>query len=227
MRARWLVVDPVACACVVRAGDPRSRGGRERRRRPAPQPAAGQFVPLPAANVVDTTTDTGWSGQLQPGATNSVTVTGVAGVPASGVLAVMLHITTSGSSKPGVNSNGNVWAWPADAARPQYATVANAPAGSVADNTAIVQVSDAGQISFYDGSGGSAVDVQADIEGYVTSKDSTAVGAAFAPLTPSRIIDTSAGVGGRSTPLTSDAPWTVDVLGARRHPRPPVYRRSR
>lgn len=179
----------------------------------APQPQAGQFVPLPAASVVDTTSDTGWSGQLQPGQTNPVTVTGVSGVPASGVLAVMLHITTSGSSRPGVNSNGNVWAWRADDTRPQYATVANAPAGSVADNTAIVQVSDAGQISFYDGSGGSAVDVRADVEGYVTSKDSTAVGAAFAPLTPSRIVDTSAGVGGRSTPLTSDAPWTVDVLG--------------
>ena len=53
--------------------------------------------------------------------------------------------------------------------RPQYATVANAPAGSVADNTAIVQVGDAGQISFYNGSGGSAVDVRADVEGYVTS----------------------------------------------------------
>ncbi len=179
----------------------------------APEPQAGQFVPLPAASLVDTTSATGWSGQLQPGATNSVTATGIAGVPASGVLAVMLHITTSGSSKPGVNSNGNVWAWPAGSTRPQYATVANAPAGSVADNTAIVQVGDAGQVSFYNGSGGSAVDVRADIEGYVTSNDSTAVGAAFAPVTPSRIVDTSAGVGGRSTPLTSDAPWTVGVLG--------------
>ncbi len=179
----------------------------------APQPAAGQFVPLPAANVVDTTSGTGWSGQLQPGATNSVTVTGVAGVPASDVLAVMLHITTSNSSKPGANANGNVWAWPAGVDRPRYATVANAPAGSVADNTAIVQVGDAGQISFYNGPGGSAVDVQADVQGYVTSSGTTTVGAAFAPLSPSRIIDTSAGTGGRAAPLTSDAPWTFDVLG--------------
>jgi hypothetical protein len=180
---------------------------------PAPA-AAGEFVPLTAASLVDTTSAIGWSGKLQPDATNSVTATGVLSVPATGVLAVMLHITTSHSASSGVNTNGNVWAWPAGAARPQYAVVANPPFGSVADNTAIVQVGSAGQISFHNGASGTAVDVRADVEGYVTSSSTPATGAAFAPLTPRRIIDTSAGTGGRSTPLTSAGAWTFHALGA-------------
>src|SRR3954469_4627287 len=57
--------------------------------------AAGEFVPLTAASLVKTTSAIGWSGKVQPGATKSVAVTGVSGVPGTGVLAVMLHITTS------------------------------------------------------------------------------------------------------------------------------------
>jgi hypothetical protein len=125
----------------------------------------------------------------------------------------MLHITTSHSASAGVNANGNVWAWPAGATRPQYAVVANPPSGSVADNTAIVTVGTAGQIAFYNGAGGTAVDVRADIEGYVTSADTSATGAAFAPLPPGRIINTADGTGGRSRPLTSKAAWTFHTLG--------------
>lgn len=175
--------------------------------------AAGEFVPVAATRVVDTTTGLGWSGQLQPGGTQAVAMTGVSGVPATGVLAVMVHLTTSNSVKAGINANGNVWAWATGSARPQYAAVANAPSGAVADNTVIVRVGTGGEISFYNGSGGSPVDLSADIQGYVTSATATASGATFAPLAPSRIIDTTNGTGGRTDPLTSDAPWTVPVLG--------------
>jgi hypothetical protein len=175
--------------------------------------AAGEFVPVAATGIVDTTTGLGWLGQMQPGATDSVAVTGVAGVPTNGVLAVMVHVTTSNSDKTAVNANGNVWAWATGAPRPQYAVVANAPTGSVADNTAIVRVGNGGRISFYNGTAGSPVDLAADIEGYVTSAATSAPGATFAALTPHRIIDTAAGTGGRTDPLSSDAPWTVQVLG--------------
>ena len=175
--------------------------------------AAGEFVPLAPASLVDSASGTGWSGKLRPGATDSVTATGAAGIPATGVLAVMLHITTSNGTGEHANTNGNVWAWPAGAARPSYAVVANAPAGSIADNTAIVQVGTSGQISFYHGPSGTAVDVRADVEGYVTSATAAAAGATFAPVMPSRIIDTADGTGGRSTPITASAPWTFHTLG--------------
>jgi hypothetical protein len=175
--------------------------------------AAGEFVPVAATNVVDTTVGLGWPGQLQPDATNTISVTGVAGVPTTGVTAVMLQISTSNSTKTSVNLNGNVWVWPTGTTRPQYAVVANAPLNSVADNTAIVQVGSGGKISFYNGANGSPVDISADIEGYVTSAATKVSGATFAPLTPNRIIDTTDGTGGRATPLTSDAPWTFDVSG--------------
>ncbi len=175
--------------------------------------AAGEFVPVAATNVVDTTVGLGWSGQLQPNATNSISVTGVAGVPTTGVTAVMLQISTSNSTKTSVNLNGNVWVWPTGTTRPQYAVVANAPLNSVADNTAIVQVGSGGKISFYNGANGSPVDVSADIEGYVTSAATKVVRRDFRPAGPNRIIDTTDGTGGRATPLTSDAPWTFDVSG--------------
>ena len=179
---------------------------------PAP-PAAGEFVPLNAPGLVDSTTGTGWSGKLAPGATQSVTATGVLGVPATGVLAVMLHVTTADSASSGVNANGNVWAWPAGDTRPHYAIVAKPPAGSSADNTAIVQVGTEGRISFYNGTNGTAVDVSVDVEGYVTSGSTPAAGATFAPLVPARIVDTSNGTGGRSTPLTPSDTWTFHALG--------------
>jgi len=174
----------------------------------------GEFVPVTAVRLVDSSLGVGWSGKLQPDATRSVTATGLAGFPTAGVLAVMLHIITAHSASTGVNANGNVWAWPAGSARPQYANLANPPLGSTADNTAIVRIGTAGQISFYNGAGGTAVDVQVDVEGYVTSDSTSADGAAFAPLQPRRIVDTADGTGGRSTPLTSTSAWTFHALGA-------------
>lgn len=174
---------------------------------------AGKFVPVSETSLVRTRSGVGWSGKLQPNETKSVKATGVSAVPAEGVRAVMLHISTSNSASPDFDTNGNVWAWPAGTARPRHAIVANAPAGSVADNTAIVRVGKAGEISFRNGPNGTAVDITADVEGYVGSNSAPAAGAAFAPLTPRRIIDTSDGTGGRSRPLRSKAAWTARVLG--------------
>ena len=179
-----------------------------------PTPAAsGEFVPVTPARLVNSAAGKGWSGKLAPNRTRTVTVSGVAGVPASNVLAVMMHVTTSGGKDVRPNGNGNVWAWPAGAQRPRYATVANAPSGASADNTAIVSLGDAGRISFYHGGSGTPVNVIVDVEGYVTRSSTIDAGATFAPLTPSRIVDTRSGAGGRKVPLTSKARLTVRPLG--------------
>ncbi len=127
------------------------------------------------------------------------------------VLGVMLHVTTSSTRR--TSSPGNVWAWAAGAARPAYAVVANAPSGSVADNTAFVRVGRGGQISFHNGTYSAPVNVTVDVEGYVSDRDATTAGATFAPLAPDRVIDTSAGIGGRSAPLTAESPWTFHAAG--------------
>lgn len=179
----------------------------------SPTPASGgEFVPMAATRLVNSAAGKGWTGKLQPNTTKTVTASGVAGVPATNVLAVMLHITTSGVAA-GTSHYGNLWSWPAGALRPTYATVANAPAGASADNTAIVHLGRAGQISFYNGAQSTAVNVIVDVEGYVTATGTTRAGATFAPLAPSRIIDTTTGIGGQTGKLTVGEQWDFHPLG--------------
>ena len=142
-------------------------------------PAAGQFVPVPAANLVTSLQGVGWSGKIQPGTTKNVTATGVGGVPSTGVSAVLLQVSTWGSTSTSVD-NGTLTVYPTGSQIPTFATLANAPSGTTADNSVIVQVGTNGQISFYDGPSAQAVQVNADIEGYVTSSGASTPGATFA-----------------------------------------------
>ena len=113
--------------------------------------AAGEFVPLSSTALVDTTGGVGLTGPLQAGATRPVTVTGAAGVPSTGVLAVMLHISTSDSASPGINSNGNVWAWPAEARGPLRGRREPARRSRWPTTPRSSRWVSAGQISFYNG----------------------------------------------------------------------------
>src|SRR3954447_10471128 len=64
--------------------------------------AGGEFFPVTPQRVFDTRDGTG--GRLGPvplGQGSDVTVTGVAGVPASGVLAVALNVTVDQPNQPG------------------------------------------------------------------------------------------------------------------------------
>src|SRR5438094_3069061 len=46
-------------------------------------PGAGQFVPVAPTNIVRSATGVGWSGQIQPGQTQSVPAIGVGTVPST------------------------------------------------------------------------------------------------------------------------------------------------
>jgi hypothetical protein len=175
--------------------------------------AAGEFVPIRPARLLNSATGKGWSGKLAPGATKTLTARGVAGVPSTDVLAVMLHITTSGATSTRINRNGNLWAWPAGRTRPKFATVANARKGATADNTAIISLGSGGRISFYNGAHGTAVNVIADVEGYVTQNSTIVAGATFAPLPPKRVMDTRTGTGSRAAPLSAGKQRTFQPLG--------------
>jgi hypothetical protein len=85
--------------------------------------AAGEYVPLSASLAFDTSSGTfgdaadgaaQHSGPLLPGQTANFDFLGKANVPTSGVLAVVLHITTSGgTSSPASAGDGYVWAYTA------------------------------------------------------------------------------------------------------------------
>ncbi len=87
--------------------------------------------------------------------------------------------------------------------RPVGDTLANSGTGLSADNMAIVPVGNSGQVSFYT-SGAAAVDLQVDVEGYV-SDGSSGPGATYAPLTPARIVN--------GQTISSSSPTSFNVLG--------------
>ncbi|MBV8981098.1 MAG: hypothetical protein JO086_09385, partial [Acidimicrobiia bacterium] len=95
--------------------------------------------------------------KLVAGGTLVLHVTGRNGVPAQGVSAVAVNITTTNAS-----SGGYLTAWPSDQARP--ATSLSFPPSQDTGNAAIVKVAGDGTISIYNAQG--SVDLVVDVEGY-------------------------------------------------------------
>ena len=127
--------------------------------------AAGAFGALTAARVLDTRNGRGIAGTpttLAAGSTIRVKVTGVGGVPASGVAAVVLNVTAVGSSGAG-------WATLYTDGQPKPATSnLNYDRNQTVANLVMVPVSPAGYIQVsVNGSG--ATGLFADVSGYYTS----------------------------------------------------------
>jgi chitodextrinase len=164
---------------------------------------AGQFVPVVPARITDTRASSGQPNHgltLTAGTTLNVQVTGVGGIPASGVTAVVLNTTVTDTT-----SAGFLTVFPTGAGLP-VASNLNWMAGVTVPNRVIVPVGTGGKVSFYNGLG--SADLIVDVNGYFT--DSTGTGASFVPLTPSRIVDTRMGGG---APLGPGATMTVTMAG--------------
>ena len=121
--------------------------------------APGRHFPVPAARLLDTRPSN--VAPIGANASRAVTVTGVGGVPASGVSAVALNIAA-------YNATANTWitAWPNGEARPNSSNLNPRP-GSNVSNLAIVKVGTNGQVQLYNGAG--TIDVVVDVVGYFTT----------------------------------------------------------
>ncbi len=83
-------------------------------------PGSGPFVPLSATRVIDTTAHSivdgidgvTHTGKLQPFETVNFVFPGQGGIPSSGVLAVVLHVTTLNGSNGGQVGDGMLWVYP-------------------------------------------------------------------------------------------------------------------
>ncbi len=87
-----------------------------------------------------------------------MTVTGLGGVPATGVTAVVLNVTAVSPS-----AGTYVTAWPTGETRPPASNL-NVPPGDVRPNLVIVKVGAGGKVSFYNDAG--TTDLIADVAGY-------------------------------------------------------------
>ena len=151
--------------------------------------ADGRLVPLTPDRVFDTR-----PGQPAPGhkgfvgadQTLDVQITGVGGVPNTGVAAVVINLTATEAA-----AEGFVTAWPKGQPRPLASNLNLNGPGDTAPNLAIIPIGDGGMISLYTQSG---THLLGDVTGYIT--DPTAVvddAGLFVPLPPGRVFDTRNG----------------------------------
>ncbi|MGW5366552.1 DNRLRE domain-containing protein [Actinopolymorpha pittospori] len=172
----------------------------------APVSEGGEYRPLQPARIVDTRNGTGgFLGTLGPDTARSFRVTGVGGVPTTGVSAVALTVT---ATEPSANSWLTVW--PTGESRPDVSQISTT-AGFMVANTVIAKVGAGGQVDVFNKTG--AVNVIVDVQGYFTDSTVSTGGGTFVPLDPSRVYDTRSGVGGSTTPLSGGETRDVQVSG--------------
>lgn len=142
---------------------------------------SGTFQVTSPTRILDTRDGIGTPGQstaqLGSGGTLGLQVSGIAGVPSTGVTAVVLDLVATNST-----DGSFLTAYPDGGALPNASNVNFGPSQTVAD-LAIVPVTD-GKVDITNHSG--SVDVIADLYGYYTSGSGTT----FNSVPPSRVLDT-------------------------------------
>ena len=163
-----------------------------------PSHPGGQYHPLSPYRICDTrpTNPSGLSGTdaqctaktLGPGGSLAVQVAGTnptgtssGGVPSSGVTAVALNVTVTGTT-----AASYLTVWPTGSSR-QTTSSLNWPSGDTVSNLVQVDLGSSGQVSVYNAEG--SANVVVDVEGYVSPSDTSTDGL-YHPLTPYRICDT-------------------------------------
>jgi hypothetical protein len=166
-------------------------------------PGGGLFTAVTPGRVLDTRDGTGTGGSTAPvgaGQFIDVKVTGLAGVPATGVSGVALNVTVDVPTNPGF-----LTVWPTGEARP-LASSHNFVPGLTVANLVLAKVSAAGQVSIFNFAG--STHVVADVVGYFSAS-----GGVFVPVSPTRLVDSRFGTG-TPGPLGQSVFTNVAVGGA-------------
>ena len=155
----------------------------------------GEYVPLSPSRIADTRPGSGepYAGDtLRSAQSLDIQVTGMGGIPASGVSAAVLNVTATDTTAAGFLS-----IYPQGQPNPGTSTLNWSPGLTVAARV-LVRVGSSGQITVYNSTG--STDVVVDVDGYFTTGTTSAAGASlFYPLSPTRVLDTRA-VGGTLGP---------------------------
>src|SRR5664280_1405647 len=165
---------------------------------------AGAFVAVSPARILDTRTT---GGKLGAGQSRSVQVTGVGGVPALGVSAVVLNVTVTETT-----SGGYLTVSPTGTTRPVVSNL-NWWAGATIPNAVTVKVGADGKVDLYQSGPGTA-QVIVDVDGTVTDPGG------FSSLTPARILDTRtaggalAAAGSRDLQVTGTGGVPASIVSA-------------
>ena len=121
-------------------------------------PMEQRFTSVSPARAWDSRFGPGPTGRVGAGQTREITVTGVGGVPATGVAAVVLNVTAVFPSAATF-----VTTWPTGETKPMASSL-NVPSGDVRGNLVIAKVGAGGKVSFNNFAGN--VHLVADIAGW-------------------------------------------------------------
>ena len=147
-----------------------------------------KFVPMAPARILDTRSGLGAPrGIVAPGGHVDVQIAGVAGVPPSGIAAVVLNVTAT----EGVNA-GYVSAYPSATRQPSVSSLNLEAPGQTVANLVTVKVGVDGKVTLFTSGGGHLI---ADITGYYTPATSSTDGR-LRTAAPERVLDTRSGLGG-------------------------------
>ena len=160
--------------------------------------SAGRYHPIAPSRIYDSR---GSGGPLGPNTSRDIQVTGLGGVPATGVSAVIMNVTVTNTTAPSY-----LTVFPTGFTRP-LASNLNWTGGTTIANLTEVAVGDAGMDTVYNAYGNT--DVVFDVAGWVAIAGGAATpDGLYNPLVPARILDTrTIGFGG--TPIGPGQ--TIDV----------------
>jgi hypothetical protein len=166
--------------------------------------AAGAFVSLTPARLLDTRSNLGGVGPVAANGVIHLSVLGQGGVPASGVSAVVLNVLAMNPTAPGY-----VTVWPDGTTRPTATNLHFVP-GQIVPNLVVAKLGANGALSIQNQSAGT-IQIVADVAGYYLSGTPSAAGA-FASLSPARLLDTRSNLGGVG-PVAANGVIHLSVLG--------------
>jgi hypothetical protein len=202
----WLqarVVAVVAATCCVAGGMVVGVPGLAVAPAAASSAVGASFVPLGPVRVLDTRTGTGGhSGPVGPGKAISLQVSGVGGVPASGVTAVVLNVTATDPT-----ASSFVTVYPDGRTRPDASNL-NFTRGETIPNLVVTPVGADGKVDFYNSAG--SVNLIADLAGYYTDSGG---GSLLGSLGPVRVMDTRNGTGVAKAPVGPGKAISLQVSG--------------
>jgi hypothetical protein len=149
-------------------------------------PVWGTYQSVTPARVLDTRIGQGApKAPIVSGGTVNLSVLGAAGVPATGVSAVVLNVTITGATKPGY-----LTVYPAGSTRPEVSSI-NFVAGTDRANLVTAPLgtlgTGAGKVAIYNPIG--SVNVIADIVGYYVADGAAAAAGLYQYVTPERLFD--------------------------------------
>ncbi len=146
---------------------------------------AATYVPLSPSRITDTRTGSGYpnaGNTLGVGGSINVQVTGVGGVPTTGVTAVVVNVTVVGPT-----ASSYVTLFPEGTTQPVVSNL-DFTTGETLANLATVPLGSQGGLTVYNYVG--SVNVVVDVEGYYTTTPQTS--GLFNPVNPLRVLGTLA-----------------------------------